>query len=788
MNDNPKKTCEGCYIQPVDWQKVVDAELDEMAPERRDRLIGLALSGGGIRSASFSLGALQALVAAGRLKQIDYMSTVSGGGYIGSALTWFTNYVGKDGKKPRFGVTDADFPLGAKQAAALRPAPKHDRKRAASDEDEEARIKETEFNQRRINRLDHLRQHGNYLKPGTMFEFISMIWMIIQSMLLPLIVYFCVLFLPFATIAYGVHIILPDLLPLNLPLWLNKLLPLNLPMLSWAVLLGSVVTALMIVGLPLFFILVQLVNGKNGNRIDFLEMQYRLRKLERTKSGPVVLLILLLFILGLLPFFNDKWEYLALVLGTGLVATLGQLLMQIRSVRLFGGRSGGILVTVACGSLVLGLLMLAYGAVEQLFGWYDDATGCENILRLASFVILSALIGFVIGWFQNINLFGLHRLYRDRLMETFLPDFWQDDEQTGPSEPARDANTAFLSTMYKQGNGPYHIINANIVLTGSKIPRYRGRGGTNFILSPLFSGSDATGWRRSNNWKMHAGCMTLPTAMAISGAAINPRTGSIDRSPLRQPLLSFLMSLTNLRLGLWALNPRVEQDCKCSRKENLPGDMKELPKKYTRPNFLIPGMTQGLWPRRHSENRSFIELTDGAHFDNTGLYELIRRQVKLIIMVDGTADKDTNYESLANALERIRVDFGVQIRFEEAKHDLEGLLPDPDNKSAFVQKYQLAERGFAIARIDYQPHDDVVPHRQAARGSEDGTLILIKSTMVKSLPADVLGYKSTNKDFPNESTADQFFDEVQLEAYRELGYRITKDALDDFRVKREFNR
>jgi hypothetical protein len=49
--------------------------------------VGLALSGGGIRSAAISLGILQALNDYGVLSRIDYLSTVSGGGFTGSSLT-----------------------------------------------------------------------------------------------------------------------------------------------------------------------------------------------------------------------------------------------------------------------------------------------------------------------------------------------------------------------------------------------------------------------------------------------------------------------------------------------------------------------------------------------------------------------------------------------------------------------------------------------------------------------------------------------------------------------------
>ena len=752
MNDKQEDD-NTCYVAPDAWQKLEEAERKAIGRKPDDPLIGLALSGGGIRSASFSLGALQALVASGRLRHVDYMSTVSGGGYIGSALTWFTKYAGDDEGTPLFGVTESDFPLGAKEAAALRPTP------ACPD----GRVSEAqrELNRRRTAQLDHLRQHGNYLRPGSFAELISLIWMILQSMLLPLIVYFFVLFLPLAALAY----------------WLNQA---RIDLLGLAFFLAAIIAAFALFGLPVANIVTRLASWQNGDKSGFLRTQYKVRKFERNYISVAAVVIAFFTVIGLVPDINRNfWSTLtifsAVSVGVGLFATLGQLTLQIRSIRLFGGRSGSILVVIASIGLVFGLLSLAYQTVHLIHQWYHGSVADTMVTLVAAFVLAG---GF--GWFQNINLFSLHRLYRDRLMETFLPDFW-DDDPVGPSENARDANAAFLSTMFAQDQGPYHIINANIVLTGSSEPRYRGRGGTNFVLSPLYCGSDATGWRRSDHWKMHAGCMTLPTAMAISGAAINPRTGSIDRSPLREPLLSFLMSLTNLRLGLWALNPRVEQACQCA--EN--GDIE---RNHAPPNFLKPGISQGLWPGRHDEDKTFIELTDGAHFDNTGLYELIRRQVRLIIMVDGTADKDINYQSLASALERIRVDFGVQVRFEEGTRDLQGLLPSPDSSGTFVRKYGLAERGYAIARIDYQPHNDHLRSRRANDESEDGTLIVIKSTMIESLPADVLGYKSANKDFPNESTADQFFDEVQLEAYRELGYRVTKDALDDFRVTREFNR
>lgn len=98
----------------IPFEKVLEKELEEIeslrcariapdyrAPDEGDvsqkadamKLIGLAFSGGGIRSATFNLGILQALAELKLLKQFDYLSTVSGGGYIGS---WLAAWISRE--------------------------------------------------------------------------------------------------------------------------------------------------------------------------------------------------------------------------------------------------------------------------------------------------------------------------------------------------------------------------------------------------------------------------------------------------------------------------------------------------------------------------------------------------------------------------------------------------------------------------------------------------------------------------------------------------------------------
>ncbi len=420
----------------------------------------------------------------------------------------------------------------------------------------------------------------------------------------------------------------------------------------------------------------------------------------------------------------------------------------------------------------------------------SEASWIIFVAKTAPVILLVVFFGFIAGRNTNVNLVGLHRIYRDLLMHTFMPTSIGNDIHLNVG--AKDANEFFVhelkETTQKPIEGvrraPYHIINTNFVISRSRDARFVGRGGASFVLSPLFSGSSATGWRRSDQWEPSSTHMTLATAMATSGAAFNPRTGPGGKGPARTPLVSFLMTLFNARLGLWVQNPRYsagEEDRRTIRKvgDRLTEKSRRTPKRD--PDFILPGL-RGILGRLSAtygdEFTRFIELTDGAHFDNTGLYELIRRKVRLIFMVDCSEDKDFNYASLATAFERIRADFAVQFRFSEIDKGLEDLLHDPEGQNAWAKKLEIAERGYALARIDYQPHQD---HHT---GDEDGLLVIIKSTMIKDVPADVLGYKSANSDFPDESTMDQFFDEIQFEAYRELGYRIAKKAFEDPKIRK----
>ena len=204
------------------------------------------------------------------------------------------------------------------------------------------------------------------------------------------------------------------------------------------------------------------------------------------------------------------------------------------------------------------------------------------------------------GWFVNLNYVSIHSYYRDRLMEAFLPR----PDTDGTTGPAVDADRATLSAMCVP-HAPYHLVNTNVVLVDSDTQRWRKRGGDAFVLSPRYCGGSATGWVPTADY-MRRDPLTLPTAIAISGAAANPNTAAGGAGPTRRPMLSLLMALLNVRLGYWVPHPGARRQPAVNH---------------------FRAAWHELLPRGFAENRNLLQLSAGGHFENLGVYELVRRRV-----------------------------------------------------------------------------------------------------------------------------------------------------------------
>ncbi len=798
-----KESDDGSYIhydaQDIQYfgaQCVIEKELEYIRrrrglPAQKDHtggrpleLTGLALSGGGIRSASFSLGVMQALAHNGWLKNFDYLSSVSGGGYIGASVSWLLSHPMDPAQTgiERFGLDRKRFPYGSYPMSGsdpeLRLASKRDDARRA-DADGGGGV--TERYKGKL--LRYLRQQAKYLTPGDGIDAMSLVAVILRGALVSLGVYFGLLLALFLAAAYPLLSHTPaDLgLPVhagNLALWLGLLLTglFMLLSLGYAVLTSAWSRS-------------KREPGREGEK----SAAYRWRQAYERTASTLLTLTVALFVLGAVPAVYEALQALGetaaseasefVISGSrsadgaqqfsgtleapaaaaqadasalpGWIGALSTLFGALSGVFAFfktsSGKKGripmGLVVSVATAALCFGLLLLAYHCAIRIAAGSDGP-------GLITAIVVSAAGALLLGRLANINYLSIHRYYRDRLMELFMPDIDKALAGKIATRAAASADKMPIHDLYAANPGagpeanpaPYHLINTNVVLESSHIPKFRGRGGDNFILSPYFCGSNATGWRQSDVFM--DGRMTLPTAMAISGAAVNPGAGVGGQGVTRQPLLSMLMGLLNIRLGYWAPNPAQ------------PSGSPSIP------NYLHPGLSEVFFRSRLNERAHYVQLTDGGHFENLALYELIRRRARLIMVCDGGADPDFQFTDLANAMEKARVDFGTLILCD--CEDLQPLVPR--GKGVADDAIQCAERGYIMCTIVYPDNSR-------------GRLIYLKTTFFEQLSADLYGYKKTHPQFPDEPTSDQFFDEQQFEAYRELGFQTAWRMMQDDSIR-----
>jgi hypothetical protein len=318
---------------------------------------------------------------------------------------------------------------------------------------------------------------------------------------------------------------------------------------------------------------------------------------------------------------------------------------------------------------------------------------------------------------------------------------------------------------------------ANVSDPGATPP---GRGVTSFTFSPLAMGGPLVGGIATEYFeeKLPQKCQrdfTLPAAVAMSGAAISPSMGKLTR-----PSLRFLMGLANVRLGVWVPNPRRLDSFITTRrtlcKDVVDGGRAKVKAAVT-PTARIPeeqleqareqaGSKTAAWrphprPRYllkellgwNSINDKYLYVSDGGHYENLGLVELLRRGCMKIYCFDASGGRSMG--ALGDALALARSELGVEVEF--ARDDLEELS----------DREGLAARACAVGKIRYTRSDI----------AEEGTLVYAPSVMTAELPWDVHAYKAADPVFPHHSTADQLFTDQKFEAYRVLGRNAGIEAM-----------
>ena len=403
---------------------------------------------------------------------------------------------------------------------------------------------------------------------------------------------------------------------------------------------------------------------------------------------------------------------------------------------------GAIWVLLTLGNkFVPAELALGGTQVAAVILWSDTYVAAMFGVALLVFVAVGAIL--------DPNEYSLHGFYRDRLVRGYLgasnadtpaPDsIWNirtDDV------PLRDTLTAVVA---RDIGAPFHIVNTAVNLFGSKDLRVQQRHCDSFVLTPLSCGSWAT------NYGATPSRLYLGSALAISGAAVSSNAGLATQGAA----IAALMTFFNMRLGYWFGNPRF-------------GALETSKRPTFAPKYLFAEALS-----LTNEDRPFVNLSDGGHFDNLGLYELVRRRCRYIVVIDAECDPNYTFSSLAQAIRMVRIDFNVNIDI-----DVQKLAPIPGER--------FARGHWALGKIFYPAANMAVdfPDRGLADAGPDfGELLYIKSSLLAEggnahISADVIEFSRRYERFPHDTTADQFFTEQQFESYRKLGECI---ALHVFR-------
>jgi hypothetical protein len=252
--------------------------------------------------------------------------------------------------------------------------------------------------------------------------------------------------------------------------------------------------------------------------------------------------------------------------------------------------------------------------------------------------------------------------------------------------------------------------------------------------------------------------ITLPAAIAMSGAAISPSMGKSTNVPLRM-----LMALANVRLGVWVPNPRYVSAKHWKQRTMIPGAKAEAPREAgvettegRQRDILKHPRLSHLFLELIGRNRiegKFLYVTDGGHYENLGLVELLRRGCGKIYCFDASGGRPA--AALGDAIALARSELGVEVEI------------NPTN-------IKLDEEGFAEDTCAV----GIIKHR----GEVVGRLVYAPTVLTHNVPWDVRAYKDADPIFPHHSTGDQLYTDQRFEAYRALGEHAGERARQAMRT------
>ncbi len=716
---------------------------------------GICCSGGGIRSASFNLGALQVLQEEGELEKARYVSAVSGGCYIAAS---YASVVSKS------------------DARLLKDGPPV----YAPGSPEE----------------QHLRNNSTYLAPGlggkVRLAVRLLLGLVVNLALIGLAVYLVAV--PFGWLIGGLYEQLAG------P---NAKGSLEVHGLTWWALGGLVVAG---IGFALPDLICRLRDGAGGF-LRWLGTE-RLREVWAYRLLALAALSFLFLVVapqailwardaGDLP-LDGVAEALPSGAGTGEGEEVKDAAETGTS--LFAKLNLGAILTTVLGAVWAFIVRrrsffaLAAGAVAgplvviSAFLWLANLAATDTGIASGRGLGIALAAALLLWAISDLTQWSLHPFYRRRLSSAF---FVRRVDQRSVEEV--DYCEPFsLSDLKEAADFPELIVcaAANVSDAGETPP---GRAATPFAFTretvggPLVETVDTPEYERQAERTRRD--MTLRAAVAMSGAAVSPAMG---KKSIRA--LGFLMALVNVRLGVWVPNPRRLADVRKPRLAPVSRVMARVGRGKRLLN-LLKGRARGqavavrdslvaLVGRQRATpiylfkemlgltklNDRFLYVTDGGHYDNLGLVELLRRGCTTIYCFDGGGDPSGTFRALGEAVALARGDLQVEIDIKPDK-----IAPD--------KKSRISAECIAVGTIHYRvtPSGDLTANRdeedREAGETYTGRLVYCRTAVTDDAPWDVKAYHEKSRRFPYHSTMDQLFDDQKFEAYRALGAHAARKAV-----------
>jgi DNA-directed RNA polymerase specialized sigma24 family protein len=682
----------------ADWARGTEPEIK--APrgkpglEPKPHCIGICCSGGGIRSAAYNLGALQVLQEEKILGAAQYVAAVSGGSYIAASYATVAS---------ESNIGDDDPPVYA----------------PGSPEEQ------------------HLRNHSNYMAPGPGGQ-IRFLLRVVLGLLVNLAFVSGVL-LVFGRLLGWLYadVLHPELnrgsgASVEFEWW------------TWAIALSPLAMG---VGLAVPDLLRRL---RNDGRRRWLEAWS-----TRLIGIGLLLYVMLIALPWTLDWIRDDGPDTLL---DGTASDVG----AAQGSQLFGFINVAAVIAALAGSLRAFVarkrswFALGAGAVAgplivlTTFGLFVNEASLRGwsgveLLWLALGVAVMAL------WFVgDLTQWSLHPFYRRRLSSAFFIRRTTPEQQAAGAGPVQElpfSEPLYLSTLDTGKHFPTLIVcaAANVSDEGVTPP---GRYAASFTFSSDEVGGLSVGVVPTAAFEKllkidgkSAGSaardVTLPAAVAMSGAAVSP---SMGKHSIRA--LTFLLGLTNVRLGVWIPNPRWVEKLAARRRVG-----------HLRPPPWY------LWHEllgRNKVNHKYLYISDGGHFENLGLVELLRRGCTTIFCFDASGDRVDTFNTLGEAVALARTEVQVDVEIEP-----KDMRPDPGSG--------LSTTDYVIGTFRYL--------NAAETQDDDGILIFAKAAVTEDAPWDVRAFREADKRFPNHSTFDQLFDDQKFESYRALGAHTARRAV-----------